>query len=152
VDEVASGVRVALSALDVQLSLMTSLDGPHISPAGAPASTTLSNAGFSNPAANTDNLFFAKATFTPPTACTLDPGDNAFVNFGGEIDSNTQVFGGGGPFTAGDPASIVQLGVASATALGAGPHTLTLTFNTNCTGSGQHGSITNIELDTAAIG
>ena len=120
--------------------------------AGDPASTTLSNAGFSNPAANTDNLFFAKATFTAPTACTVAPGDSPFVSFGGEIDSNTQVFGGGGPFTAGDPASIVQLGVANATALGAGAHTLTLTFNTNCTGSGQHGSITNIELDTAAIG
>ena len=120
--------------------------------AGDPASTTLSNAGFSNPAANTDNLFFAKATFTPPTSCTLAPGDSAFVSFGGEVDSNTPIFGGGGPFTAGDPASIVQLGVANATALGAGAHALTLTFNTNCTGSGQHGSITNIEVDTAAIG
>lgn len=48
--------------------------------------------------------------------------------------------GGGGPFTAGDPANSIQLGVANATALGAGPHTLTLAFNTNCTGSGQHGS------------
>lgn len=120
--------------------------------AGDTASTILSNAGFSNPAANTDNLFFARATFTPPAVCTLAPGDEATIGSGGEIDSDTQVFGGGGPFTPGGPAESMQLGVASATALGAGPHTLTLTFNTNCTGSGQHGSITNIELDTAAIG
>jgi hypothetical protein len=120
--------------------------------AGDSASTTLSNASFSNPAANTDNLFFARATFTPPTTCTLGAGENAFVGFGGEIDSNTPIFGGGGPFTAGDPANIMQLGVASATALGAGLHTLTMTFQTNCTGSGQHGSITNIVLDTATVG
>jgi len=29
---------------------------------------------------------------------------------------------------------------------------LTLNFQTNCTGSGQTGTITNIELDTAAVG
>jgi hypothetical protein len=119
--------------------------------AGDPASTTLSNPGFSNPAANTDNLFFARVTFTPPAVCTLAPGDNETFGFGGEVDTDP-VFGGGGPFTAGAPASVVQLGVANATALGAGSHTLTLHFSTNCTGSGQHGSITNIKLDTAAIG
>jgi hypothetical protein len=122
--------------------------------AGDPANTTLSNASFSNPAANTDNLFFAKATFTPPTTCTLShpSEENAFVGAGGQVDSNTQIFGGGGPFTPGEPANIMQLGIASAAALGAGPHTLTLDFHTNCSGSGQHGSITNIVIDTATVG
>jgi hypothetical protein len=67
------------------------------------------------------------------------------------VDSNIDIFGGGGPFTPGDPASTVQLGI-SAAMLGAGTHTLSMNFNTNCTGSGQHGSITNIKIDTAAVG
>lgn len=121
--------------------------------AGVPSSITLANASFSNPAANTDNLFLAKATFTPPAACTTSPpGEQAFINSGGEVDSTTPIFGGGGPFIPNEPASTIELGQASLTAPGVGPHTLTLEFHTNCTGSGQTGHITNIELDTTAVG
>lgn len=116
------------------------------------SSITLANASFTNPAANTDNLFFAKATFTPPATCTTEPGEGPFIGSGGEVDSTTPIFGGGGPFTAGEPANTMELGQASLTAPGVGPHTLTLEFHTNCTGSGQTGAITNIEVDTAAVG
>ncbi len=118
---------------------------------GDVSSITLANASFSNPAANTDNLFFAKATFTPPVACTTAGSEEPFISEGGLVDSTTHIFGGGGPFTLG-PANTIELGQASLTAPGVGPHTLTLEFNTNCTGSGQTGTITNIELDTAAVG
>jgi hypothetical protein len=120
---------------------------------GAVSSITLANASFSNPSANTDNLFFAKATFTAPATCTtVPPGEEPFISSGGLVDSTTHIFGGGGPFTPGEPASTMELGQASLTAPGVGPHTLTLEFETNCTGSGQTGTITNIELDTAAVG
>jgi hypothetical protein len=119
---------------------------------GDVSSITLTNASFSNPAANTDNLLFAKATFTPPATCTTEPGEKPFFGTGGEVDSTIPIFGGGGPFTPGEPANTVELGQASLTAPGVGPHTLTLEFQTNCTGSGQTGHITNIEIDTAAVG
>lgn len=113
---------------------------------------TLANASFSNPTANTDNLFFAKATFTPPATCTTAPSDEPSIGFGGLVDSTTPIFGGGGPFTEGESANTMELGQASLTAPGVGPHTMTLEFHTNCTESGQTGTITNIELDTAAVG
>ena len=119
---------------------------------GDVSNITLTNASFTNPAANTDNLFFAKATFTPPATCTTEPGEEPFIGSGGEVDSTTPIFGGGGPFTEGEPANTIELGQASITAPGVGPHTLTLEFQTNCKGSGQTGTITNIELDTAAVG
>jgi len=118
---------------------------------GDSSNITLANASFSNPAANTDDLFFAKATFTPPATCTTG-GEGPFFGSGGKVDSTTPIFGGGGPFTPGEPANTMELGQASLTAPGVGPHTLTLNFQTNCTGSGQTGTITNIELDTAAVG
>lgn len=117
---------------------------------GDSSNITLSNASFTNPAASTDNLFFAKATFTPPAKCTT--GEGPFFGTGGKVDSTISIFGGGGPFTPGEPANTVELGQATLTAPGVGPHTLTLEFSTNCTGSGQTGHITNIELDTVAIG
>ena len=117
---------------------------------GDSSNITLSNASFTNPAANTDNLFFAKATFTPPATCTT--GESPFIGFGGQIDSTQNFGGGGGPFTPGSAAQTVDLGVGSITAPGVGPHTLTLTFETNCTGGGQTGTITNVEIDTAAVG
>ena len=119
---------------------------------GDSSNITLSNASFTNPAANTDNLFFAKATFTPPATCTTEPGEEPFFGSGGKVDSTLNIFGGGGPFTPGSGAQTIDLGLAAATEPGVGPHTLTLEFNTNCTGSGQTGTITNIELDTAAVG
>lgn len=117
---------------------------------GDSSNITLSNASFTNPAANTDNLFFVKATFTPPATCTT--GDSPFISFGGQIDSTHNFGGGGGPFTPGSAADTVDLGVGSITAPGVGPHTLTLTFDTNCTGGGQTGTITNVVIDTAAVG
>lgn len=120
---------------------------------GDVSNITLTNASFSNPAANTDNLFFAKATFTPPATCTTEPpSEEPSISSGGKVDSTTPIFGGGGPFTPGEQANTMELGQASLTAPGVGPHTLTLEFHTNCTGIGQTGTITNIELDTAAVG
>ncbi len=115
---------------------------------GDNSNITLSNASFTNPAANTDNLFFTKATFTPPATCT----GGGFISFGGTVDGTQSFGGGGGPFTPGSGAQTVDLGVGALTALGVGPHTLTLDFNTDCTGAGQTGTITNVEIDTAAVG
>lgn len=54
--------------------------------------------------------------------------------------------------TPGSGAQTVDLGLAAVTEPGVGPHTLTLEFNTNCTGGGQTGTITNVQIDTAAVG